>query len=75
MGFPGGSLVKNLPAKPEDIGSVPGLGRSSGEEMATHSNILAWKPHGQRSLASYSLWGQKRVRDDLPLNNNNILFI
>ena len=24
-------------------------------EMATHSSILAWKSHGQRSLAGYSL--------------------
>ena len=24
------------------------------EEMATHSNILAWRSHGQRSLAGYS---------------------
>ena len=29
------------------------------EEMATHSSILAWKSHGQRSLAEYSLWGCK----------------
>ena len=29
--FPGGSVVKNLPAKLGDAGSVPGLGRSSGE--------------------------------------------
>ena len=27
------------------------------EEMATHSSILVWKIHGQRSLAGYSLWG------------------
>ena len=26
-----------------DSGLTPGLGRSSGEEMATHSNILTWK--------------------------------
>ena len=25
------------------------------EAMATHSSILAWKTHGQRSLAGYSL--------------------
>ena len=24
------------------MGSTPGLGRSLGEEMATHSSILAW---------------------------------
>ena len=27
--------------------------------MATHSSILAWKIHGQRSLAGYSPWGRK----------------
>ena len=25
------------------------------EGMASHSSILAWKTHGQRSLAGYSL--------------------
>ena len=29
--FPGGSVVKNLPANAGDVNSVPGLGRSSGE--------------------------------------------
>ena len=29
--FPGGSVVKNLPANAEDSGSIPGLGRSLGE--------------------------------------------
>ena len=31
MDFPGGSVVKNLPADAGDSGSVPGLGRSPGE--------------------------------------------
>ena len=31
LGFPGGSLVKNLPANAGDAGSIPGLGRSPGE--------------------------------------------
>ena len=30
-GFPGISVVKNLPANARDIGSVPGLGISTGE--------------------------------------------
>ena len=30
------------------------------KEMATHSNILAWETHGQRSLVGYSPWGWKR---------------
>ena len=29
-GFPGGSVVKNLPAIAGDMGSIPGLGRSLG---------------------------------------------
>ena len=35
------------------------------KEMATHSSILAWKFHGQRSLVGYSPWGYKRIRHDL----------
>ena len=30
-GFPGGIVVKNLPANAGDAGSIPGLGRSLGE--------------------------------------------
>ena len=32
MGFPGDSLVKNLPANTGDMGLIPGLERSPGEE-------------------------------------------
>ena len=32
LGFPGGSMVKNPPAKAGDAGLIPGLGRSTGEE-------------------------------------------
>ena len=31
LGFPGGSMTKNLPAIAEDMGSTPGTGRSPGE--------------------------------------------
>ena len=31
VGFPGGSVVKNLPANTGDMGSTPGSGRSPGE--------------------------------------------
>ena len=31
MGFPGGSVVKNLPANAGDMGLIPGSGRSPGE--------------------------------------------
>ena len=39
-------MVKNLPANSGDIrdtGSIPESGRSLEKEMATHSNILAWR--------------------------------
>ena len=42
-GFPGGSVVKNLPANTGDTGSIPGLGISPGGVMATHSSIFAWR--------------------------------
>ena len=43
LGFPHGSMVKNLPANAGDTGLIPGRGRSPGEGKATHSSILAWE--------------------------------
>ena len=46
QGFPSSALVKNPPADAgdaRDVSSMPGLGRSPGEEMATYSSILVWK--------------------------------
>ena len=43
MGFPYGSVVKNMPAKGGDEGSIPGLGRSPGEKMTTCPSFLAWE--------------------------------
>ena len=45
-GFPGGKVVKNLPANAGDIrdaGSIPGSGDPLEEGMATHSRILGWR--------------------------------
>ena len=44
FGFPGGVNGKEPSANAgdlRDMGSIPGLGRSLEEEMATHSSILA----------------------------------
>ena len=41
--FPGGSVVKNMPANAGDAGSIPGWEDYLEKEMATHSGILAWK--------------------------------
>ena len=39
-GFPGGSVVKNLPASAGDTGSIPGQEDPLEKGMATHSSIL-----------------------------------
>ena len=51
--------VKNLPVMQET--RVQSLGQKDPLEkaMAIPSSILAWKSHGQRSLAGYSPWGHK----------------
>ena len=43
MGLPGGSAGKESAYNAGGIGSIPGLGRSPGEENATHSSVLAWE--------------------------------
>ena len=42
-GFSSGSDGKESACNAEDLGSIPGLGRSLKESMATHSSILAWR--------------------------------
>ena len=61
-GFSRDSVVKNPPAVQELQGTlVQSLGRENPleEGMTTHSSILAWRTHGQRSLADYSPRGCK----------------
>ena len=48
-----------------DLGLIPRLGTSLEKEMATHSNIPAWRIHGQKSLVdSLRSIGSQRVRHD-----------
>ena len=67
MGFPGGSMVKNPPSNPpiqEEMNSIPGLGRSLEKEVATHSNILAYKilwMRGWGVLTGYNPWDRKEL--------------
>ena len=58
-GLAGGSDGKEPACNAEEPASIPGLGRSLEEEMATHSSILAGESQGQRSLVGYSSWGCK----------------
>ena len=60
IGFPGGSDSKESACNVEDLGLIPGLGRSP---RGGHGNPLQYSclenPHGQKSLAGYSPWGRK----------------
>ena len=60
MGFPGGSVIKNLLASAKDVGSFCDPGRFPGEG---NGNPLQYsclkKPQGERSLAAYSPWDCK----------------
>jgi len=42
-GSPGASVRKESTCNAGDLNAIPGLGRSPGEGMATHSRILAWR--------------------------------
>ena len=58
-------MVKSPPAKQETQIQSLGWEDLLEKEMATHFSILAWKPHGQRSLAGYSSWDCNIVGHDL----------
>ena len=63
-GLPGGSVVKDLPTKARDTGSIPVLRRSPGERNGNplHYSCLE-KSHGQRSLVGYNPWGHRVGHD------------
>ena len=58
-------MVKNLPASAGDATLIPGLGRSPGKEMATHSNILAWRNPWTEEPGRIQSMGLQRVRYNL----------
>ena len=43
LGFPGSLVDKETACSAGDLGSILGSGRSLEKEMATQSNILAWR--------------------------------
>ena len=59
LGFPGGSVVKNLPANTGDMGLISGLERFPGEG---NDNPLQYsclgRSQGHRSLTGYSPQGR-----------------
>ena len=65
--FPGGSVVKSLPAvqQLQEIQALP-LDQEDAleEEMATHSSILAWRIPWTEEPGGLQSKGQQRVRHD-----------
>ena len=51
-----------------DMGLIPGLGRSSREEMAIHSSILAWRIPWTEEPGELQSMGLQRVRHNLVTN-------
>ena len=64
QGFPGGAVVKNLPATQET--RVQSLGREDPleKEMATHSSILAWRIPWTEEPRRLQSMGLQRVEHD-----------
>ena len=57
--------VENPPATAGDVrdtGSIPGMGRSPGEDMATHSSISAWRMPGTEEPGGLQSMGSQRVK-------------
>ena len=66
LGFPGGSVVKNLSASAEDMGSIPGQGSSPGEGNGNSLQYTCLENSKDRGARwGYSLWGRKKVRHEL----------
>ena len=63
--FPGGSVIKNLPANTGErgLGSIPDEEVPPEKEMETHSSILSWRIPTDRGAwwATYSLWGRQEL--------------
>ena len=55
-------MVKNLPDNAGDTGPIPGLGRSTGEYMATHSSVLAWEIPWTEEPGRLESKGSRRVK-------------
>ena len=53
LDFPGGSVVKNLPANTGDTGSIPGLRRSPGEG---NGNPLQYSCHSDQYPMVRGAW-------------------
>ena len=66
--------VKEFTCNVEDLGSIPGLGRSpgGGHDNPPQCSHLE-NPHGQRSLVGYSPWGHRVGYNQVTMQAHNAL--
>ena len=69
--FPGSSVVKNLPANAEDLGSIPGSGRSPGEGNGNPLQHHAWRIPWTKKPGGLQSRGCKESDTTEQLNNNS----
>ena len=65
MDFPGGSMVKNLPANAGDTGSIPGSGRSPGRGRGNPVQYSCLENPMDREAWWSTIHGVTRVGHDL----------
>ena len=66
-------MLKNLPANARDTGPVPGSRRSLEEEMAAHSDILAWEIPWTEEPGRLQSTGSQRVEYGLAIQQQDDL--
>ena len=64
-GFPGGSVVRNLPANAGDVGLIPQWGRSPGVGNGTLLQYSCWETPWTEEPGGLHSMGSQRVRHDL----------
>ena len=65
MSFPGGSVIKNLPANEGDSGSNQSQEDLLEKELAAPSSILAWEIPKTKEPGRLQSMGFRRVRHNL----------
>ena len=62
-GFPGGSVVKSLPASAGDLGLIPGLGRSPGEGKDNSLRYSCLRNSKDREACLATVYGVTKESD------------
>ena len=71
-GFPGGSMVKNLPANQETQVWTLGWEDPLEKEMTTHSSSLAWRIPWIEEPGRLQSIGLQRIRNDWAQHTHNV---